>query len=222
MRLFGAAERAFRPIAQANPFAPGVQTDWGNAALGAQDAGRAVLAYRRALRAAPGDARARANLAWLRSRMPAWLPRPSATGGAVDSLFFWRGMLNPDQFHLAGAGAFAVGLLLLAGGLLGARRRVRILAVPVLAVWAVAAASAWTSRPTADDAVVVTDGSTLRSADSAGATPALVHPLPAGAEVAIVERRDEWARVRLADGTTGWLAASTLLRVSPGEGMMAK
>ena len=94
--------------------------------------------------------------------------------------------------------------------------------MPVLAVWAVAAASVWTSRLKADDAVVVTDGATLRFADSAGAAPALVHPLPAGAEVDIVEHRDEWARVRLADGTTGWLAASTLLRVSPGEGMMAE
>ena len=215
VRLFGAAERALRPIAEANPLAPGIQVDWGNAALGAQDAGRAVLAFRRALRAAPGDVRARANLAWVRGRMPSWVPRPAAAGGAFDSLFFWRGSLNPGQLHLAGAAAFAVGLLALAGGFAGGGRRLRILAAPALAVCAIAVVSGLASRPDPGAAVVVTDGATLRSADSPGAAPALGRKLPAGAEVTIVEDRARWARVRLADGATGWLATSAVKRVAP-------
>ena len=215
VRRFGDAERAFRAVAAANPGAGRVQTDWGNAALGAQDAGRAVLAYRRALRAMPDDSRAHANLAWLRGRMPAWLPRPPAASGVLDSLLFWRGLLTPSQLHLVAAGAFALGMLALAGGLLGNRGRLRILAVPALAVWAVVFASAWTSRPPAADAVVIEDETALRSADSPGAAPALPRPLPAGAEVAILETRDSWTRVRLADGASGWLAAGALEPVTP-------
>ncbi|MCY4451274.1 MAG: BatD family protein [Immundisolibacterales bacterium] len=214
VRLFGAAEQAFRPFAAANPDAARVQADWGNAALGAQDAGRAVLAYRRALRAMPNDARSRTNLAWLRDRMPAWLPHPPTGGSALDSLLFWQGLLNPAQLHLVAAGAFALALLALAGRFLGRRRGLAILVAPALAVWAGAIASAFGSRPHPGEAVVVADDTTLRSADSAGAAPALARELPAGAEVIILESRGAWSRVRLADGSSGWLAAGTVQRVA--------
>ena len=215
VRLFADAERAFRAIAAANPDAGRVQVDWGNAALGAQDAGRAVLAYRRALRAMPDDARARANLAWIRGRMPAWLPRPLAGAGVLDSLLFWRGLLTASQLHLVAAGAFALGMLALAAGLLRGRGRLRVLAVPALAVWAIALASAWTARPPAADAVVLADDTALRSADSPGAAPALARPLPAGTEVSVLETRGSWTRIRLADGATGWLTAMALEPVTP-------
>ena len=217
VRRFAAAERAFRPLAAAHPDAPHLQTDWGNAALGAADAGHAVLAYRRALRAMPDSDRARANLAWLRDRMPAWLPRPVATG-ALDSLLFWRGRMTASQLHLVAAGAFAIGSMALAVWLLTGRRGLRTLAGPVLLVWVAAAASAWTARPRAGDAVVVADDVTLRSADSAGAAPTFSHPLPAGTEVMIVEARDAWMRITLADGTAGWLAAGAVERVGAGQG----
>ena len=200
VRLFGAAEQTFRPLATANPGAARVQADWGNTALGAQDAGSAVLAYRRALRAMPDDARSRANLAWLRGRMPAWLPRPPAGGSAFDSLLFWQGLLNPAQLHLVAAGAFALALLALAGRFLGRRRGLAFLVAPALAVWAVAIASAVASRPHPGEAVVVTDDAALRSADSA--------------EVTILETRGSWTRIRLADGASGWLAASAVQRVA--------
>ena len=60
----------------------------------------------------------------------------------------------------------------------------RTLAVPVLAVWAIAGASAWSARPVAGEAVVMLDEVTLRSADTAGAVPAL------GTRYAIRDTRD--------------------------------
>ena len=212
VRLFASAERAFRPLAAANADAPEVQVDWGNAALGTQDAGRAVLAYRRALSTAPDNERAVANLAWVRERLPVWLPRPSANG-ALDSLLFWRDRFSVSQLHLLGGTAFAIGVLLLTPW----PRRPRWLgavAVPAFAVWIVAAASAVLTGDAADDAVVIADGVALRSADSAGASPTFANPLPAGTEVGIVERRDAWVRVALADGTRGWLAASSVEAVA--------
>ncbi|MDE0422384.1 MAG: BatD family protein [Gammaproteobacteria bacterium] len=208
VRLFAGAERAFRSEAAANVDAPELQVDWGNAALGAQDAGRAVLAYRRALSAAPDNGRALTNLAWVRDRLPVWVPRPAADG-ALDSLLFWRDRFSVPQLHVLGGAAFAIGVLLLTPW----PRRPRWLgavAVGAFAVWIVAAGSAVLAADAADDAVVVTDGVTLRSADSTGASPTFANPLPAGTEVGIVETRDAWVRVALADGTRGWLAASSV------------
>ncbi len=213
VRRFAAAEGAFRSLAAINTRAPELQVDWGNAALGGQDAGRAVLAYRRALDSDPGNERARANLAWLRDRLPIWLPRP-ARAGALDSLLIWREQFTVAQLHLIGAAAFAIGLLALAPW----RRRPRGLrgsAAAFLVVWVVATSSALVADDAADEAVVLVDGTTLRSADSAGASPTFANPLPAGTEVTIVELRDPWARVALEDGTRGWLAASTVERVIP-------
>ena len=213
VRLFASAERAFRPLAAANAEAPELQVDWGNAALGTQDAGRAVLAYRRALGTAPDNERALANLTWVRDRLPVWLPRPAADG-ALDSLLFWRDRFSVSQLHLLGGAAFAIGVLLLTPwprrpGWLG------VVAVPAFAVWIVAAGSAFLTGDASAEAVVVTDGVTLRSADSRGASPTFANPLPAGTEVGIVEARDPWVRVALADGTRGWLTASSVEAVMP-------
>lgn len=215
VRLFAAAEQALRPLALANPRAAELQVDWGNAALGAQDAGHAVLAYRRALQYDPNNTRARANLAWLRDLMPVWLPRPAASG-ALDSLLFWRSRTTPAQLYLVGALAFAGGALLLAPWSRRRPRMLRAAAVPAMAVWVAATGSAVLADDQANAAVVVTDGATLRSADSPGASPAFANPLPAGTELTILETRDAWLRVTLADGTRGWLVASATSPVVAG------
>ena len=213
VRLFANAERAWRPLAAAHPRATELQVDWGNAALGAQDAGRAVLAYRRALRTAPGQARATANLAWLRDRLPIWLPRP-ASAGALDTLLFWRGRFTAAQLHLAAGIAFAIGALGLAAAPLRRSRSLRPVAALALVVWLAGVASALFVEDDASAAVLLTDGVALRSADSAGASPAFANPLPAGTEVAVLESRAPWLRVALADGTPGWLPTSAVARVA--------
>jgi hypothetical protein len=60
-----------------------------------------------------------------------------------------------------------------------------------------------------DDAVVM-DDVVLRAADSAGAPAALSQPLPRGIEVAVIERRDAWTKVRLAGGMAGWVPADAV------------
>ena len=55
----------------------------------------------------------------------------------------------------------------------------------------------------------------LRVADRNGAPPKLATPLPAGVELTILEHRDDWDRIRLPSGETGWLPSSSLERVSP-------
>ncbi len=220
IRLFDEAERQFRSIASDHSGAAAVQADWGNAALGAQDIGRAVLAYRRALLLDPGEERAVRNLVWLRDRFPAWLPRPS-NGGALDTLLFWERAYSIGDRYLIGAAAFALAALLAMPWPLAAwqsrrtgfRRSASLLAI----VWLAATASAWFDSEAGRNAVVIADGSTLRSADSTGAPLAFANLLPAGAEVAILESRDNWVRVGLADGSRGWMKASAVERIARQE-----
>ena len=213
-RQFGEAERRFAELLTRHENSPDLLTDWGNAALGSQEIGRAALAYRRALRLDPRHDRARKNLVWLRARAPEWLPRPQEQG-VLDSLFFWHHRLAVSQRLVIGALAFAVGVLLLAPWPFRRRRLLRRCAIPFLLIWIAMAGSAWLESDPSRDAVVMTDGTFLRSADSLGAPPSLSKPLPAGTEVRIVENRAGWTRIDLADGTRGWVGSSTVESVVP-------
>jgi len=211
-RLFAEAERGFRIVAAQRLHAPELLVDWGNAALGAGDRGRAVLAWRRALAVDPGNERAARNLAWVRDRAPIWLPRPAARG-ALDSLLFWRGRLSVAQRHWVGAGAFALAVGL---AIPWSRRRakaLRRLAVVPFVVWVTATGSSVLSADGSAAGVLLADGATLRSADSVGAPPAFGNPLPSGTEVTVLEERAAWVRAALADGTQGWLPSSGVARV---------
>ncbi len=213
-RGFAQAELAFRELVGAYPDRPELLTDWGNAALGARDLGRATLAYRRALFMDGSLERARRNLDWVRERAPAWLPRP-AESGAIESLLFWHRALSRSQRILFGAGALALAVLLAAPWGSRRDRAMRRLALVPAVVAIAMALSVGFERDAGSDAVVVADGVVLRSADSAGAPPALSGPLPSGAEGSVIEIRDSWTRIQLADGKRGWVPAGTVERVVP-------
>lgn len=210
---FARSERMFRQLVETAPASPALATDWGNAALGAQDIGRATLAYRRAMALHPRQERARRNLSWVRERMPEWLPTPEAED-ASDSLFFWHHMLTLSERHIIAGVAFAAAVLLLIPW--GRRQRaLRRLAILPGVVWVAMIASIMLDRPPLDQAVVVVDETRMLSADSAGAPPVLPKPLPAGTEITVLEDRDPWVRVALADGTKGWVQSTSVENVLP-------
>lgn len=212
-RNFAAAAAAFARAARATRSAP-LYTDWGNAALGAGDPGGAALAYRRALVLDGSDARARKNLTWLRTRMPEGM-RPRG-GGATETLFFFHGTWSRDRRLVVGAAGFALMILLcIPWGGRGGRRRPWLLAVAAGpgVLWLVMTGSLLVEDRHERDAVVM-QPVVLRTADSAGAPARLSAPVPAGVEVAIVERRDGWSRLRLPSGTTGWVPETAIERVT--------
>ena len=211
---FGRAESMFRQLAQTMPDRPELLIDWGNAALGAQDLGRATLAYRRALVMDPSATRAERNLSWARNRMPKWA-QPGQVSSAADWFFFWNRYLPMPTRHLVGAAAFAIAVLLWVPW---ARRPswLRWLALLPAFVWLVMMASIVFDEPEDRDAVVMSDGVSLLSADSPGASLAAPDPLPAGVEVTIVERRGSWSHIRLVNGRRdGWLQTSAIAEVVP-------
>jgi hypothetical protein len=191
------------------PGRPELLTDWGNAALGAGDVATATLAYRRALAVDGGNARARRNLQWLRSKQPDSM-RP-ADAGAVDTLFFFHHWPRTQRL-LVSAAAFAIAILLLVPWTGRRRRALAGLSFVPFAVWLAMLVSVLLEDRRTDDAVVM-DGVVLRAADSAGAPAALTQPLPRGAEVTLLERRDAWTKIQLANGTAGWVSDGAVERI---------
>jgi hypothetical protein len=206
---FARAASSLRQAAASFPDRPELLTDWGNAALGAGDVASATLAYRRALAIDGSTTRARKNLAWLRSRQPDAVRPPAAS--ATDALLFFHHWPRPRRL-LAGAGAFAVTVLLFVPW--GGRRRRSLggLAVMPAIVWLAMVGSLVLEDRRADDAVLL-ESVTLRAADSAGAPAALATPLSRGAEVTVLEHRDGWVKIQIASGTTGWVSAGAIERV---------
>jgi hypothetical protein len=205
-----AAEHAFEVVARTEPDRPELLADWGTAALAAGDVASATLAFRRALAIDGANARARKNLTWLRGQQPE--PLRAGVASATDALFFqpW-----PRSRRLViGATAFALAVLLVVPWAGRRRRTLAGLAVLPLAVWAVMTISVLFEGHHGDDGVVMTTA-VLRAADSAGAPAALGEPLPRGAEVTVLEHRDNWTRVRVANGTAGWIEAGAVERVRP-------
>jgi tetratricopeptide (TPR) repeat protein len=189
---------------------PELLADWGNAALGAGDVATATLAYRRALAIDPSNPRAHKNLGWLRSRQGDNL-RPSA-GGAADTLFFFHDWPRGRQL-LVGALAFAFAMLLVVPWAGRRRRGLAMLAIIPAAVWLAMTVSVLFEDRHVNDAVVM-DAVVLRAADSSGAPAALTQPLPRGTEVVITEKRDNWAKVRIAGGTVGWVPTGAVQRIA--------
>jgi hypothetical protein len=207
---FARAATALGQAAHALPARPELLTDWGNAALGAGDLGTATLAYGRALAIDGANPRAQRNLAWLRSRQSDAL-RPGG-GTAADALFFFHHWPSTRRL-LVGAVAFAACMLLLVPW--GGRRRRSLAGLAALpaAVWLAMLASLVLEDRHTNDAIVM-DPVILRAADSMGAPAAYSQQLPRGTEVTLLERRESWARVKLANGTAGWLPDGAVERVA--------
>ena len=211
LAAFRSAERMFSKLALEGYESADLYVNTGNAALQAERLGAAVLAYRRALLEDPDHPQALGNLEYARGLMPEWVPRPEPAG-TLDSFFFWHASLTRTERGLVGALCFFLACVLAAASIrfgLGPLRNAALL--PGLA-W-LALALSLLLDPTADaskEGVVSAEEATLRVADSHLAAPALPHPLPAGAEVRVLERRPPWLRVRLASGRSAWLAMDSV------------
>jgi hypothetical protein len=215
VQAFSRAQALFAALVEAHPASPALLTDWGHAALGAQDLGAAVLAYRRALALDPAQARAEKGLGFVRAQaLPAWAvrqPEPSAW----ETFLFWHQRMTAAQCLLWGAVAFCAAALLWAPWPSARARALRPAgALPALLwLWLTAASLA---APNADaDAVIMQDDVTLRVADSLSAAPAGSQRLPAGAEVTILARRGDWVRLQAPNGQQGWAPAAAIAPVLP-------
>ncbi|MCP4003629.1 MAG: hypothetical protein GY725_05485 [bacterium] len=214
LESFRRAERNFAAVIDDGVENADLYANRGNSALLGERLGPAVLAYRRALQIDPDHRVARQNLEHARTLLPSWVPHPQPAG-VLDTFFFWHRALSPGERTGFAAWAFGAACLLFAGAVFWRRPWLRNLGwIPALFWLAVIVSLAFdrfSSRP--DEAVVTTPEVVARAADSINAPTRFSRPLPAGVEVQVLERRQGWTRVGLADGRDAWLAASAISRV---------
>lgn len=190
---------------------PELYVSLGNAALGAEHLGRAIWAYRQALQIDPNHRRARQNLAHARTLLPEWVPRPES-GGWLDSIPSGLVRWSAVDKRLVAACFFLVAACLMAAAIRWRWAVARNLAWLTMGFWVLLLAVAWATSRAADlrAAVVIEPDVLARAADSGHAPVRFSQPLPAGTEVEILEQRESWSQIRLADGRDAWVNRSTL------------
>jgi len=183
----------------------------GNAAMGAERLGPAILAYRRALVFDPDHHRAQQNLDHARTFLPDWVPKPEKSG-FLDTFFAWTRNWTAGELRMFAALAFLAAATLIACSIRWKQPMLRNLATIPSLFWLlfVGLILFGSSRDMENSAVVIVPEVTARSADSTGAPSRLPQPLPSGTEVEVLEKRDQWVRVRLADSRDAWLPESAL------------
>lgn len=220
---FARAEALFARVAQqqekhsaTTPVNPDLYLNWGNAALGAEHLGTAVLAFRRALSVDSQNQRARQNLQHARSLLPEWIPHPEEEI-AFGSFFDWvRHLRGGDWFGLA-ALAFLLSLIAAAIYIRTGSTTTRNVAMIIGVLWVALLVQGWRQNHTrnAMEAVVTIEEVAVRAADSTNAPLRFPQPLSSGSEVRVIEARETWVHVGLPDGREGWLPRSAIEFVQP-------
>ena len=212
---FKRAAQWFEQAARETP-TPTLLANAGTAHLRAGDLGHATLAFKRALVLDAGEQRSRTTLAEIRATLPAWVPTTEAD--STDSFFRWHTTLPLESRQNIALLACLLFALLFGLSTAFSIAWLRWLSLPFALVFIAALASTlMTMTATARvEAVVVAENAIARASDSANAQARFADALPPGTEVNVIEQRDRWVRVQLADNREGWMRQSMLALVDNG------
>lgn len=175
----------------------------GNAWMRAGRPGRAVVAYRQALRYIPRDPYLNHNLAIARG-----FDAPEVRRPVIETIFFWQNWLSyPEKFYLTAAAALAT-FAAAAAGLFRRRRALRRAALGGLVLTAVLALSAaydWNRFDNTLHGAVIAPQTVARKGNALDYEKAFKEDLPEGTEFRVLERRGDWLLIRLPGGGEGWI-----------------
>jgi tetratricopeptide (TPR) repeat protein len=208
---FSDAANLYEEILQNGTSSPNLLFNYGNAEFKSGNLGNAIAAFRRAELLAPRDSEVRANLAFVRNQVQ---------GATVRESFWqnWLGNLSLNEWTVFAAIAFWLTFLLLAAKQL----RPALAAKLKGATWIFAALTIFSgtilgvqaaNHFSKQTAVVISAQATARSGPFDDAQSAFTaHD---GAELSVLDRRDDWVQVADGSGKIGWLQ-NKLIEILPG------
>ncbi|HEY5234211.1 MAG TPA: tetratricopeptide repeat protein [Verrucomicrobiae bacterium] len=208
---FADAANAYEKILASGTASPNLLFNYGNAEFKSGNLGKAITAFRRAELLAPRDSEIRTNLNFVRNQVQGATVRESRWQN-------WLGNLSLNERAVFAAITFWLTFLLLAAKQLRPARAAKLKSV----TWIFAALTIFSgtilgvqaanhfSRQTA---VVISAQETARSGPFEDAQNAFaVHD---GAELSVLDRRDDWVQVADSSGKSGWLNKSQV-EILPG------
>jgi tetratricopeptide (TPR) repeat protein len=192
----------------------------GNAALRKHQVGRAIAYYRMAQRLIPGEDDVARNLAFAR-RQSAVRIAPDAGNATKRGLLFWYHGASTHTRWLVGIAAYVLLWSLIASTLRSGRLTASLrwaVAAAVVVVLTFGGSVAYDEyrRGAQQNGVVIRDETVLRKGNGTAYEPQIEQALSDGVEFAILESRDtsrgdRWYRIRLNDGTDGWVSSERVL-----------
>jgi len=208
---FADAANAYGKILASGAASPNLLFNYGNAEFKSGNLGKAIAAFRRAELLAPRDSEIRANLAFARNQVQ---------GATIRESFWqnWLGNLSLNEWTIFATIAFWLTFLLLAAKQL----RPALAAKLKSATWIFAVMTIFSgtilgvqaaSHFTKQTAVVISAVAPARSGPFDDAQSAFT--ARNGAELSVLDRRDDWVQVADGSGKTGWLPAKQV-EILPG------
>jgi tetratricopeptide (TPR) repeat protein len=202
---FQEAIDGYETLARSGQWSATLFYDLGNAYFRANDFGRAILNYERVLALEPRHPEADANLRIARDEARALELTVSAPERSLQ-------LMTLNQYTIAAAIAFWIGILGIVILILARRRSVGLIALSILSllIFALAvAAVVWLDNGNKGSALaIVTDkGVEARVATAENANTVLA--LPPGSEIRIVSQRGDWVYAVLPNNLRGWIPAKS-------------
>jgi len=193
---------------------PGIYHALGNANMLKGDLGHAVLAYRKGQQLDPTDPRLNDSLAFARAQVPLSI-EPNTSSRIWSALLIWRGYIPRGVLWIGFVVLFTAGWLVQSARLLNlAPRRLGVLGVWSIVLSLVPGALLgieWSRTAGSNHAVIVGSHVIARAGpDDAIYDPVYTDGLVPGIEVHVLESRDGWDRIELADGSESWVPETSI------------